>query len=89
VSWHWQFRVILGRVLRVPDRTRGVVTPVPINPGRVKREWSRHIAITADRVMGSGYDIVHAFAEMLSVGPRTSSLRRDDNFKEATDAAMF
>jgi len=45
--------------------------------------------------MGSGYDIVHAFAEMLSVGPRTYSLRRDDLdyvvfcFKEATDAALF
>jgi len=38
-------------------RTRAVGTPVPINLARVKREWPHHVAILADRVMGSGYDI--------------------------------
>ena len=39
-----------------------------ISPSRVKREWPHHVAINADRVMGSGYDTVHGFAETLSVG---------------------
>ena len=47
-----------------------------INLNRVKREWPHHVAINADRVMGSGYEIVHGFADTLSVGPRTYSLRR-------------
>jgi len=45
--------------------------------------------------MGSGYEIVHGFADTLSVGPRTYSLRRDDLdyvvfcFKITTDADLF
>ena len=37
-----------------------------ISPGRIKREWPHNIAITADKVMGTNYDVVHGFANTLS-----------------------
>ena len=49
-----------------------------INLDRVKWDWPHHVAILADRVMGGGYDIVHGFADRLSVGPRAYHTRRDD-----------
>ena len=60
---------------------------------RVKREWSHHVAISADKVMGNGYDILRGFADNLAVGPRTYHIRRDDVdfvvFKETGHAALF
>jgi len=49
-----------------------------ISLGRVKRDWPYHVAITADMVMGSGYDVVQLYADTLSVGPRAYHIRRDD-----------
>jgi len=66
-----------------------------ISLGRVKREWPHHVAILADKIMGKGYDEAHGFADTLSVGPRTYSLRRDDVdyvvfcFKEEARADLF
>jgi len=49
-----------------------------ISLGRIKREGPHHVAIPADMVMGKGYDVVHDFANMLSVAPRSYGFRRDD-----------
>jgi len=27
-----------------------------ISPGRIKREWSHHVAIAADKILGKGCD---------------------------------
>jgi len=46
---------------------------------RLHSQWPHHVALSADKVSGhKNYDIVHAFAKVLSVAPRTYGLRRDD-----------
>src|SRR5215470_7607341 len=62
---------------------------------RVKRGWPHYVAITADKVMGRGYDIAHGFADTLSVGPRAYDIRRDNVdyvvfcFSDPTHADLF
>ncbi len=66
-----------------------------ISLGRVKREWPHHVAILADKVMGKGSDLVHRFADTLSVAPRSYGFRRDDDdyavfcFSDAVHADLF
>jgi hypothetical protein len=50
-----------------------------ISQARLRRKWPHHVAISADKVQGhKNYDLVHGFAEILSVAPRTFHMRRDD-----------
>jgi hypothetical protein len=49
-----------------------------ISYSRIRREWPHHVAISADKVMSDRYDLVHGFANTLSVAPRGLGMRRDD-----------
>ena len=50
-----------------------------ISQARLRREVPHHVTLSANKVRGGkNYDIVHGFAETLSVTPRTFSMRRDD-----------
>ena len=58
-------------------------------------EWPHRIAISAHKVMGNDYDVAHAFADALSVGPSAYHIRRDDVdyvvfcFADPIDADLF
>jgi hypothetical protein len=50
-----------------------------ISQARIRYQWPHHVALLADNIRGhKNYDIVHAFAKVLSVAPRTFSMRRAD-----------
>jgi hypothetical protein len=50
-----------------------------ITPSDLEREWPHHVALPAERVFGlQNSEVVREFANILSVGPLTYSLRRDD-----------
>jgi hypothetical protein len=45
----------------------------------LKRKWPHHVALSADKVRGlDNSEVVHGFADTLSVAPLTYFLRRDD-----------
>jgi len=63
---------------------------------QIKRKWSYHVALSADKVRGvRNSEFVWSFAAALSAGPRPYALRRDDGefvvfcFTKPEDAQAF
>jgi hypothetical protein len=72
-------------------RRKGEVTRA-----RLRRYWPHHVALSADKVRGlDNCEVVHGFADTLSVAPLTYNIRRHDFefvvfcFAKAEDAALF
>jgi hypothetical protein len=50
-----------------------------IDRAQLRRHWPHHIAISADKVRGlKNSEVVHGFADALSVAPLTYSVHHDD-----------
>jgi hypothetical protein len=50
-----------------------------ITTARLRREWPHHVALSADKVRGlNNSQVVHGFADTLSVAPLTYSVSRAD-----------
>jgi hypothetical protein len=67
-----------------------------ITRAQLRRRWPRHAALSADKVQGlKNSTAVYGFAKSLSAGPRTYSIRRDDQdfvvfcFAKPQDAEAF
>jgi hypothetical protein len=67
-----------------------------ITRARLCREWPHHVALSADKVRGlDNCEVVHGFADTLSVAPLTYHMRCDDFdfvvfcFAKPEDAAVF